>query len=189
MNLDHHAENEAAELPEHINQSIEYIRLLYAKNEVGLKKHQRLLETATVFFGQPGFFYGVLGFMIFWTVVNEVAFLTERINIDPYPFFLLQNVAGLVGLLLTIAILVTQNRQTKISEQQARLNLQVTLLTDQKISKIIALLEELRYDLPSVKNRYDSQAEAMKDSVDPHLVMEALEQSLVELTTQNTDEA
>lgn len=57
------------------------------------------------------------------------------------------------------------------------------MLSEQKIAKLIALIEELRHDLPIVEDRLDSEAEMMKESVDPQVVVETLEQTLeVELT-------
>jgi uncharacterized membrane protein len=56
----------------------------------------------------------------------------------------------------------------------------VTLLVEQKVTKVIALIEELRRDLPSVQNRVDSQAEAMQEVVDPQTVLSALEGMLQE---------
>jgi dGTP triphosphohydrolase len=46
------------------------------------------------------------------------------------------------------------------------------------------LVEELRRDLPNVKDRHDPEAEVMKQAADPHVVIEALEKSLVEELTQ-----
>jgi hypothetical protein len=45
---------------------------------------------------------------------------------------------------------------------------------------VIALLEELRCDLPSVQNRHDPQAEAMQEVIDPHAVLAALDDLLHE---------
>jgi uncharacterized membrane protein len=56
----------------------------------------------------------------------------------------------------------------------------VTLLVEQKVTKAIALIEELRRDLPSVQNRVDSQAEAIQEVVDPQTVLSALEGMLQE---------
>lgn len=56
----------------------------------------------------------------------------------------------------------------------------MTLLVEQKVTKVIALIEELRRDLPSVQNRVDSQAEAMQEVVDPQTVLSALEGMLQE---------
>jgi len=51
----------------------------------------------------------------------------------------------------------------------------VNLLSEQKIAKLIALVEELRCDLPNIKNRCDPEAEVMKQPADPQMVVEALE--------------
>jgi uncharacterized membrane protein len=56
----------------------------------------------------------------------------------------------------------------------------MTLLVEQKVTMVIALIEELRRDLPSVQNRVDSQAEAMQEVVDPQTVLSALEGMLQE---------
>jgi uncharacterized membrane protein len=87
---------------------------------------------------------------------------------------------SLGSLLVTIGVLITQNREEKLAEQRAQLSLQVNLLSEQKIAKIIALLEELRGDLPNVRNRYDPEAEVMTEPADPHAVMESLEERLAE---------
>jgi uncharacterized membrane protein len=82
---------------------------------------------------------------------------------------------------MTTMILTTQNRQNREAEKRAHLELQVSLLTEQRTAKIVALLEELRRDLPSVKDRPDPVAEAMQETVAPAAVISALEQSLVGL--------
>ena len=77
------------------------------------------------------------------------------------------------ALSMTIAILTTQSRQTRDLDQRAELELQVALLSEQKIAKLIALLEELRRDLPSVANRVDPLADVMQEPVNPHEVLSA----------------
>jgi uncharacterized membrane protein len=97
--------------------------------------------------------------------------------IDAPPFLWLQGSVAFSALLTTILVLITQNRQTRDDLDRAHLDLQVNLLAEQKAAKIIALLEELRRDLPMVRNRVDGEAEAMADPVDPQLVLDALEQA------------
>jgi uncharacterized membrane protein len=64
----------------------------------------------------------------------------------------------------------------KLEEQRAHLDLKVTLLTEQKAAKMIDLLEELRRDLPNVKNRHDPEAVALQQSMNPDLVLAALDE-------------
>ena len=90
----------------------------------------------------------------------------------------LQGLTGLCALLMTTTILITQNRQTRQAEQRGQLELQVNLLAEQKIAKLIGLLEELRRDIPIVRDRVDKVADAMTEPVDPHAVLSALEDKL-----------
>jgi uncharacterized membrane protein len=75
-------------------------------------------------------------------------------------------------------VLTAQNRQDREGEQRAHLELQVSLLAEQKTTKIISLLEELRHDLPVVKDRKDRIADAMQERVDPQAVLSALEDTM-----------
>jgi uncharacterized membrane protein len=91
---------------------------------------------------------------------------------------------------MSTGVLIKQNRQEMLAEQRAQLSLQLNLLSEQKIAKLIALVEELRCDLPMVKDRYDPEAEVMKQPTDPQMVMTTLEetlaQELAELQKQET---
>jgi len=75
----------------------------------------------------------------------------------------------------TIVVLVKQNRLAKMEERRAHLELQVNLLTEQKATKIINLLEELRRDLPMIKDRHDAEATAFQQPTDPESVLAALD--------------
>jgi uncharacterized membrane protein len=64
----------------------------------------------------------------------------------------------------------------KLPDRQIHANLKIIrLATEQKIAKLIWLVEELRTDLPSVKNREDTEAEVMKQATDPHVILELLQ--------------
>jgi uncharacterized membrane protein len=67
-----------------------------------------------------------------------------------------------------------QNRQARIEDQRAHLDLQVNLLTEQKVTKLIHLLEELRLDLPMVKHRHDPEALSLRRRTDAIQVLSAL---------------
>lgn len=54
------------------------------------------------------------------------------------------------------------------------MTLELASLTEQKVAKIIELLEELRRDSPEVRNRVDSEAHEMSIRSDPHAVLGAI---------------
>jgi uncharacterized membrane protein len=81
-------------------------------------------------------------------------------------------------LLAATIVLTKQNRLERLAERRAHLDLKVTLLTEQKTEKLIDLLEELRRDLPNVKDRHDPKAAAMQQSMDPDAVLAALDERI-----------
>lgn len=170
----------SAPLPDPLGQNIEAIIALQAKAEKDLSQTQRVVEAVTAFFGRPLFLYSILLGVTFWMVVNLLPTDLGIPKFDPAPFEWLDHVLGLASLLMTSGVLITQNRQEKLAEQRSQLTLQLNLLSEQKIAKLIALVEELRQDLPMVKNRFDPEAEVMMQAADPHVVMEALEKTLAE---------
>jgi len=167
-------------LPEHVSQHVDTIAALHARAESGVSIHQRVVEAVTANLGRPLFLNLVLAVVAAWMLVNVFPHRFGVRQFDPPPFFWLQGMVGLGALLLTIVILITQNRQARLAERRAQLDLQVSLLTEQKIAKLIALVEELRHDMPSVRDRLDPEAEAMAEATDPHAVLDALEEKLDE---------
>ena len=165
-------------LPEHISQQVDTLAALHARGESDVSVHQRTIEKVTAFLGRPLFLNLTIALIALWIGFNLSSRRLHFAPFDPNPFPLLAWLVSTGGLLLTIVVLITQNRQAQQAERRARLDLQVNLLSEQKIAKLIALLEELRRDIPSVQNRHDPEAEAMSEAADPHAVLDALEERM-----------
>ena len=163
-----------------ISANIEAVVALHAFAEKQVDTHQRTVETLTAWLGRPQFFYGILVGVCLWMGVNVAAPLLHLPRWDDPPFAWLQGGIGLGALLMTSVILITQNRQGKLAERREQLELQMSLLTEQRTAKIIELLEELRRDMPSVRNRVDLEAEALTKTVDPHEVLASFESKMEE---------
>ena len=164
----------AALLPDHVSQNIEAIRQLHLRADETLSRYHRPIETVSTLLGRPAFFYGIVLFVTVWVLINVFSPRCGIAPFDPAPYFWLQGLVGLGALLTTTIVLITQTRQGRLAEQRAQLDLQVSLLAEQKTAKLIALLEELRRDLPDVTNRHDAEAVAMEQSTDPHAILDAL---------------
>lgn len=173
--------------PDPIHENIDAVVAMHAASERMVDTHQRTVESLTAWLGRPQFFYGILVGVSLWMLANSLAPLLHLRRIDDPPFFWMQGLLGLAGLLMTTVVLITQNRQGKLAERREQLELQMSLLTEQRTAKIISLLEELRRDMPTVHNRTDHEAEALTRTVDPHEVLAILEAKLEE--TQETDAA
>jgi len=159
-----------------ISQNIEAVLDFYAREEQKISHWQRIVERISCFIGQPVYLGFVLLFVVLWVLANVVMHLLGMPEFDPAPFFWLQGMVGLGALLTTTVVLAKQNRLAKLEEQRAHLDLKVNLLTEQKAAKLIDLLEELRRDLPNVKDRADPEAAALQQSMNPDLVLAALDE-------------
>ncbi len=174
----HFPSNEAPvdSVPEHISQNIDSILAFYRREEQKISNSQRRLERVGGFMGQPAYLAGMLCFVTLWLIANALTEVFGFQAVDPPPFFWLQGIVSLGALLTTTVVLITQNREAKLEEQRLELDLQVNLLTEQKTTKVIRLLEELRHDLPMVGDRHDSEATALQKPTDLEEVLVALEE-------------
>ncbi len=159
-----------------ISQNIETILAFYTREEQKISRSQRRLENISGFVGRPLYLGFILTFVSLWVLANVFARQLGLVEFDPAPFFWLQGIVSLGALLTATVVLIKQNRLAKIEEQRAQLDLQLNLLTEQKTTKLIDLIEELRHDLPMVKNRHDPEAAAFQQPTDPHVVLAALDE-------------
>ncbi|MBS1197150.1 MAG: hypothetical protein H6R18_935 [Proteobacteria bacterium] len=159
-----------------ISQNIAAVVDFYTREEEKISRSQRILERISLFAGQPVFLGIILIFVALWMLANALLLAFGLSEFDPAPYFWLQGIVALNALLITTVVLSKQNRLAKLAEQRAHLDLKVTLLTEQKAAKLIDLLEELRRDLPNVKNRHDPNAAALQQSMNPDLVLAALDE-------------
>lgn len=166
-----------APLPDPISENVEAIAALQNREVRDLPLHQRLLESVARFFSKPIFMYCLLIGLALWIVGG----LLDQAGYLPFdwPVFSWSG-QGLdaAALLISTGVLVRQSRQENFAEQRAQLTLQLNLLSEQKIAKIIALLEELRTDLPEVSKRHDLEAQMMQEAADPKKVIDALQKNL-----------
>jgi uncharacterized membrane protein len=169
-----------------VSQNIAAVQEFYAREAAKLTRPQRWLERLSEMVGQPVFFVIILTFVVAWSGVDLLCRRFLWHEFDPAPFTLLQGIIGLCSLLTTIGVLSTQNRMSRLAEQRSNLDLKVMLLTEQKTAKLIDLLEELRRDLPNVKNRMDAHAESLQQSMNPSRVLEALDEHTDNATALDT---
>ena len=160
------------------NENVETLASLRTRAELGVSRHQRFIERFTGQIARPRSVYVMMLLVTCWVAVNAVSSRLGFRTVDPPPFAWMQGLIGLSALVMTTTILITQHRQSQQAEQRAQLELQLSLLAEQKVAKLIALIEELRRDMPSVHDRVDAVAEVMKEPVDPHAVLSALEQTM-----------
>ena len=106
--------------------------------------------------------------------------------LDPPPFNALCMAFSLASFYMVILIYATQRRDDELAELREQLTLELALLSEQKMAKVIQLFEEFRRDIPLVPNRTDEQADAMAQSVDPERVFHAIKDTHAQLNQVGT---
>jgi uncharacterized membrane protein len=160
----------------HIDQNIESVVAVQRREWESVSLSQRRVERLSRFIGRPAYLVALLGLVAGWIGYNLTAASWGLKPFDAPPFELLDGILSLVALITTTIVLIAQNRQAKLEQQHTHLALQVNLLTEQKVTKVIHLIEELRRDLPMVKDRHDAQATAMQQRADTAQVVSAIEE-------------
>ncbi len=159
----------------HITDNIESIAAFQLREEQKLGHAHRRLGWVGDVIGRPGYLLVFLMLLVSWIAVNELAPRVGWASLDPPPFVWLQGFLTLVSVLTTTLVLIAHNRHARLDNSRGHLDLQLNLLTEQKVTKLIHLLEELRHDLPMVADRHDSEALALQRRTDPAKVLSALE--------------
>lgn len=155
-------------LPGRVHANIESLAEIRADAERNVRPSRRALETAARGLGRPATFFVLLVAVAAWIVLALI------FHLEAPPFFWLQGAIALYAAVVSTLVLVAQSRQSREAERRAHLEFHVNLLAEQKATKIISLLEELRHDLPDVRDREDPLAEELQEELDPRMMHSAL---------------
>ena len=141
---------------------------------------QRGVDRLTSLLGRP-IFIGVLTlFIVGWIGSNLIVGALGLRPIDPPPFVWLLGAISLVSLYVVILVLATQRREDELTQRRDQLSLELAILSEQKATKVIQLLEEARRDNPLIRDRVDQEAEEMAQPSDPQTVLGKIEKSHAE---------
>ena len=95
-------------------------------------------------------------------------------------FSIMDGLVSANALLLTIGVLIRQNRMARLAEHRSHLDLQINLLTEQKVTKILQIVDELQRDLTSLHGRPEThtpeQMEEMTKPADANALLNAIKQ-------------
>ncbi len=161
-------------LPEQVIKNIELIASHQDRYHQNSTPHQRGLDKITAIFSRSQFLYFQVIFFTTWWICSYLS--SRQILLADFPLFNLREEGiDVAALLISTGVLIYQTRQEQVSEERSHLMLQLNLITEQKIAKLISLVEELRTDLPNVRNRADLEAEIMQQAIDPQAILEVIQ--------------
>ncbi|HEY6916104.1 MAG TPA: DUF1003 domain-containing protein [Allosphingosinicella sp.] len=134
---------------------------------------QRLAEAITRFTGSIGFVYLHVAIVAFWVAANLGALPFVRAW-DP-TFVILATVASVEAIFLSTFVLMSQNRMFQDNDRRADLDLQINLLAEHEVTRLIeivsAIAARLDVELPAAQ-----EIEELKKDVAPEAVLDAIQE-------------
>ena len=122
--------------------NIEKVVQLEEEDERHRSFGDRFPEMIGSFAGSVAFVTCELAFVGLWAVANSDVIPGLPV-FDPFPYSLLSGVLGLEGVLLTVFVLIRQNRMNLLADRRSHLDLQLSLLAEKETTKIIQMLERM----------------------------------------------
>jgi uncharacterized membrane protein len=161
-------------LPPHVEETIASIGRVHAAQSEDTSPVRLRIVLLTRALGRPVFVSAIAVAIAAWIFGNLTVrhFGGHPLDVPPFPW--LQGTVSGLGLLMTILVLSTQQRDDEIGDHREKLTLQLAVLADQRLAKIVSMLEDLRRDDPHIADRADTQAQAMSVPTDPHAVSNAI---------------
>ena len=96
---------------------------------------------------------------------------------DPYPYGMLTTIVSLEAIFLSIFVLMTQSRESKIGELREELTLQVNLRVKEEVTKTLHLVAGL-YSRLGLKLADDPELKSMLEPLDPKRIEEDLAEQI-----------
>lgn len=146
------------------------------REEARVSGVQLAIERISSFFGSPGYFVCAVVFILGWVALNTWAAYADWRFYDEPPFFWLQGIVSSNALLLTVAVLIRQNRMSQLAQHRAHLDLQINLLTEQKVSKVLQVLDDMRRELPMFRTPPDGGVSDHATPADVGAILDAIKE-------------
>ena len=126
------------------------LKSIKAKADAKRTVMEKMADWTTSKFGSNTFLLFNVFLFISWILIN-----TNKIDgisvFDPFPFSLLTTIVSLEAIILAIFVLISQNRTAKVDDLREETHLQLNLISEREITKLIKmtalLLEKQGIDL------------------------------------------
>jgi uncharacterized membrane protein len=139
--------------------------------EEARRAQDRLADRITAFSGSMPFVWLHLGIVLLWVLVNVGATPVPRFD---RTFVILATVASVEAIFLSTFVLISQNRMQALADERADLDLQVSLLTEHEVTRLITLVSEIARRM-DVEQAEDPEIGELQRDVAPERVLEHIE--------------
>lgn len=135
-------------------------------------REEKIADTITRFTGSMVFVYIHLALFGVWIIWN-----LGLLGLKPFDpsFVVLAMFASVEAIFLSTFVLISQNRMNEQADKRAELDLQISLLTEHEVTRMISLVRAMakKMDIPDA---YDEGIDELEMNVQPEKVMDTMDQ-------------
>ena len=136
------------------------IQMLQVHHHLKKKWYDSLADLLTIWFGS--IFFLVLNVVFFFVWIAGNAGMVPGLAVfDPFSYGLLTMIVSLEAIFLSIIVLISQNRASKIGEIREKLDLLINIRAEDEVTKILNILDEV-HDYIGLNPEDDSELKIMK---------------------------
>src|SRR5829696_1892267 len=142
------------------------------EQEGSRNRQERIADAITRFTGSMRFVYIHLVLFGSWIVIN-LGWIPGIPRFDR-SFVVLAMVASVEAIFLSTFVLISQNRMAVLADRRADLDLQISLLAEHEITRVITMLAEVSERL-GIAVKHDPELAELARDVAPDRVLDSLE--------------
>jgi uncharacterized membrane protein len=155
-----------------LERNIEALRLRRRREDEEATTEERIAGAITRFTGSMRFVYLHLAFFGFWIAAN-LGGVPGVPAWDP-SFVVLAMIASVEAIFLSTFVLISQNRMAAAADKRADLDLQVSLLAEHEVTRLVTLVSGIA-DRLGVETEADAELEEIARDVAPDAVLDEIE--------------
>lgn len=155
-----------------LERNIEALQRRRQREEKQASVQERIADAITRFTGSLRFVYLHLAYFGFWIIAN-LGWIPGIPAWDP-SFVVLAMLASVEAIFLSTFVLISQNRMAAAADKRADLDLQISLLAEHEVTKLVTLVSAMA-DRMGVTTEVDAELAEITQDVAPEAVLDELE--------------
>ena len=164
-----------------VERNIRALLLRRRQDDAQKSRDERIADAVTRFTGRMRFVYIHIVYFGGWIAIN-LGWIPFIPKFDE-SFVILAMAASVEAIFLSTFVLISQNRMAAMDAQRADLDLQISLLAEHEITRLITLVTAIAAKMEIAESRHPELLELAKD-VAPEAVLQTMEDTAAKLTDE-----
>lgn len=169
--------------PSHVAGTIEEVLRLEEMEQVEMSWADHLADRVAALGGSMAFVWFHVIWFGAWIIGNLIA---GDAGFDSFPFGLLTMIVSLEAIFLAMFVLMAQNRQALRDDRRAKIDLEVNMIAEREITKILTMLAAIQKEL-GLGNEQDREVLEMNSETHVADLVEAVDSKRAEVAPERAE--